>query len=219
MRPSVGSPSAGRRTTCVMPFLSTAVMPCIASGARSSANLQAGDLADVFAIERRELVARDDQVVGDFRVDVLERIARLERRGGLVRAEVDQAAVTLVLDPHAARGIDGADVDRHEAAVRIDHLARDDDVDEIGAVRDDAHRAPLRGFFERRAQQRRHVARLGLAQIRIDALLGERLVVVLRDSWECPGRIRECRRRAVRLAGCAPWPAWPRSSGLAWSRR
>ena len=42
----------------------------------------------------------------------------------------------------------------------------------------DAHRAPLRGLFERRAQQRRHVTRFGLAQVGVDALLGERLVVV-----------------------------------------
>ena len=35
---------------------------------------------------------------------------------------------------------------------------------------------------------------------------------------ECPGRKRECRRRAVRPRGCAPWPAWPRSSGWAWFR-
>ena len=160
-----------------MPFLSTAVMPCMASGARSCANLRLAILRMFSRSSAESLSRASDQVVGDFRVDVLERIARLERGVGLVRAEVDQAAVTLVLDPHAARGIDGADVDGHEAAVRIDHFAGDDDVDEICAVRDDAHRAPLRGLFERGAQQRRHVARLGLAQIRIDALLGERFVV------------------------------------------
>ena len=55
-------------------------------------SLQARDLADVLAIERGELVARDDHVVGDFGVDVLERIARLDRGGGLVGAEIDQAA-------------------------------------------------------------------------------------------------------------------------------
>ena len=43
----------------------------------------------------------------------------------------------------------------------------------------DAHRAPLRRGLERLAQQRRDVARLGLAQVGIDALLGERFVVVL----------------------------------------
>ena len=42
-----------------------------------------------------------------------------------------------------------------------------------------AHRAPLRRAFERLAQQRRDVARFGLAQVGIDALLGQRLFVVL----------------------------------------
>jgi hypothetical protein len=39
--------------------------------------------------------------------------------------------------------------------------------------------APLGGGFGRLTQQCRDVARLGLAQVRIDALLGQRLFIVL----------------------------------------
>jgi hypothetical protein len=49
--------------------------------------------------------------------------------------------VPLVLDPGATGGVGDRHVDGEEATVGVDELPGDDDVDELGVVRDDAHRA------------------------------------------------------------------------------
>ena len=139
--------------------------------------------ADVAPLAGRQRIARRHHVVGDGRIQVLERVACLQGGVGLVRAGIRRALVVARVDPDTPGGILHRDLERQLRAGRLEDPARHEHVDELRALGSNAHRSPLSRGLERAAQLRGHVARLGLADIGVDALLVERLgVQVGRDA-------------------------------------
>ncbi len=139
--------------------------------------LQLGDAPDIATVGHRQGIPGRDHVVRDLRVHILERISRLQGRVRFVRTRVRDTLVTLAFDPYPTSGVLDRNLKSKLRSRGLQNLPRDLDVDELDPVGDDSDSSPLPGGFERTAQQRRGVVRFGLADLGIDALLGQSLFV------------------------------------------
>ncbi len=148
--------------------------------------LQLRDPTNVAAIGLREPLASPHHLVGDLRVHVLERIARLQRRIRPVRTCIRWTFVASRVDPYTAGGVLDRNLESKLRSRGLQYLGRDLDIDECRADGDDPHGTPLSGGLQRAAQQRGGVVGLGVTDLGLDALLGQRFLVVLqlrRHAW------------------------------------
>ena len=103
--------------------------------------------------------------------------------------------------------VPGLDLEAEPLAVRLADAARDGEVDALAGAREDAHGAPVARALQRLLQVERDEARLGAAQLRGQADLGQ----LLRDRpRRRRARTARRRRRAAAPRVSRPWPAWPR---------
>ncbi len=140
--------------------------------------LQLGDPPDIATVGHGQGIPGRDHVVRDLRVHILERIPRLQGRVRFVRAGVRDTLVALVFDPYPAGRVLDRNLKSKLRSRGLQDLPRDLDVDELDPVGDDSDGSPLPGRFERTAQQGRGVVRFGLADLGVDALLGQSLFVI-----------------------------------------
>ncbi len=127
---------------------------------------------------------RGHHVVGNLGINVLERIPRLQRRVRLVGPAVCGTLVLFAIDPYPTRGVLDRNLESKLRSRGLQNAPRDLNVDELGARREDPDCAPLPGRLEGAAQQSGRVVALRLADLGVDAFLGQLLLVLgqlLRD--------------------------------------
>ena len=124
---------------------------------------------DAFEVIHRQLLARDQHVVGDLAVEILERVA-WTATGIAIRTRVRRGLVHLG-EPRAAGCIPDRELELQRHAVRLENPPRDHDIERVFLHRHNPHLPPVTGALERAAQAHRHVARFCLAHVREDLLL------------------------------------------------